>query len=886
MEKNIYNISKEQTLKDYETTIHGLTQTEAEIRLEKYGKNKLAEGKKITFWGRIFKQLKNTLIIVLLFACALSVLVAILEKSANELVDAGLILIIISTSIIIGVIQETKADNSVESLKSITKPFAKVIRDGKAIKISTEDIVIGDIILLEAGDIVPADLRLIDVASLKIQDSAITGESVPVEKITESIKGNDLALGDMTNIAFMGSSVSYGRGTGIVVNTGMNTEMGKISELLQESLDSSTPLDKRINKTIKVLTYVVLIVILTIFITDLIKGRNIIDSFMVAIALAVCVIPEGLVACIAMTKSVGVDRMSKNKAIVRNMGSVETIGSTQIICSDKTGTLTLNQMTVKQHYILTEENDDKTFKELLNCMVLCNDSKVRLKNKKISSIGDPTETALVNFAYDYNIYKKDSDKLFPRLFELPFDSERKLMTTINDVNGKQVAYIKGAIDNIIEKCSHILDNGKKRAITDEDKENIIAKSFEFGNQALRVLGYAKKSVTKSTTISSENIEKNLTFIGITGMIDPPRAEVKDAVKVCNTAGISVVMITGDHKDTALAIAREIGIASHKNEVITGRELDKISDEELIKILTTFKVFARVNPSHKVRIVKLYQELDKIVAMTGDGVNDAPSIKNADIGIGMGITGTDVTKDVADIILTDDNFATIVTAVEEGRRIYSNILKNIIYLVSTGIAELIMMFTILVIVGQEFFTPALILWLNIIGDTTPALGISMEKSEKDNMTKQPQNHNKSLFNGVTGAHLVFYSIMQAIIILSQYFICIYALGLDATTTITLCFVTLIMIESFQSYNSKSMTNSLFSTNPFDNKMLNIGIILTVLLTALLVQLPLGVIHTTLNIHPITFVQWIICIGVGALVIPLGELYKWIVRKCIKNKNDIL
>lgn len=877
----MYNLVTDEVLKKVKSSANGLSQTEAEARLNENGPNMLKKAKKKSLFMKIIDQLRNVLILLLLMACVASIIVAILEKNSSELINAGLILVIIILNTTIGIVQENKAESAMESLQDMTKPYAKVYRDGKLVKVKTEELVLGDIVVLEAGDIVPADLRLIDVASLKIQDAAITGESMPQEKTNQVITAKNIPLGDRTNMAFMGSVVNYGRGIGVVTAVGMDTEMGKIADVLHASKAEPTPLTKRLNKTVKILTYLVVLISVVVFIADMIQGKSISESFMVAIALAVCIVPEGLVTCLTITMALGVQRMSKKKAIVRKLTAVETLGSTQVICSDKTGTLTLNKMTVKDVFVLNKNdydlNDNPNFLELMNCMLLCNDSTLKLDdNDNLQTLGDPTETALVHYGYSLNYNKDNFDGMFPRVNEIPFDSERKLMTTLNTVGNKTIAYTKGAIDSLLEKCTHILENGKKRKITKKDIDKINETNTNFASRALRVLAYAYKEVTGDVYKIDKNIESELTFIGLTGMIDPPREEVFDAIKTCKEAGITTLMITGDHKDTAFAIARDLKIAEDISQVITGKELDLLSEEEFKDAIKNFRVFARVNPEHKVKIVKALKQQDLIVAMTGDGVNDAPSIKNADIGIGMGITGTDVTKEVADVILTDDNFATIVEAVKEGRKIYSNILKTIIYMLATGFAELLMLFTVMVIFGRDFFTPALILVLNFITDTLPAIALGLEKSEPNVMKRKPHNTRGHLLSGHVGINIIVYGIVQAALVLGVYFIGIYGYNLSNTTATTMAFVTMVGLEAFHAYNLKNETASIFKSQPFNNKLLNISTLCSLVLTIPFVVLPLTPIQNALGITTLSAVQLLICLGVSLMIIPIAELVKFFLR----------
>lgn len=918
----MHNIQLKEVYSKLNSSNTGLSQTVADARLKQHGKNKLDEGKKKSWFARLLAQFKDLLILILLASCAISVVFAIVEKSTGELFDAAIILVIVVINAVIGLMQESKAEKSMEALKNLTKPFAKVLRDNKICKIKTEDLVVGDIVVLEAGDIVPADLRLIEVASLQIQESALTGESFPIEKNTGICKGENIPLGDQKNMAFMSGVVTYGRGRGIVVATGMETQMGKIANQLNKQEQTVTPLTKRINKTSKIIAIVIVAICIFIFVTDMMHGVAFTESFMVAVAIAVCAIPEGLPASMTITMALGVQRMSGKKAIVRNLPAVETLGSTEIICSDKTGTLTLNQMTVQVIYTKNEQsnlfnrgilkldniqkvtntvtitaNDGKKSKEkiteivdnsnvqtLLRCMLLCNDTQSKYENSSLITVGDPTETALVQYGHTLGQEKISYDNNFPRVGEVPFDSARKLMTTVHAVNGKNVAYVKGAVDNLIKRCTKILDNGKIRDITRDDILEIQKTNSEFGKNALRVLGYAYKNLEPNCSLENHaELEKQLTFVGLSGMIDPPRKEVAESIKTCKLAGITPVMITGDHKDTAFAIAKQLGIANDEKEVLTGAELEELDDKQLDEIILNIKVYARVNPEHKTRIVKAFKARNKVVAMTGDGVNDAPSIKAADIGIGMGITGTDVTKGVSDIILTDDNFATIVGAVEEGRRVYSNIIKIITFLLATNVAEVILLTVIIAFMNQPFFGPALILWINFVTDSLPALALGTEKAERDVMLRKPNNSKGNLFKGKVGIDIIWYSVLQAIITFAVYFIAQYAWHTDHTTAITMCFITLVMCELFHSYNLLSDTDSLFSRNPFENKFLNWAFVIGLALTALIVVVPMAPIQEAFGVTSIDFEHWMISIAFAFTIIPFVELSKLVVRSYRKRKN---
>ncbi len=922
-----YSKTIEQSFEELQTSAVGLSSVEAKNRLEKNGKNQLAEKKKKSAFIKFLEQFKEILIIVLIISAVISIVIGAVEYSANEFIDAGIIFIVVMFNAVIGFLQERKSEKAMDALKNMTKPYCTVIRNNKISKIKSEDLVVGDIVVLEAGDIVPADLRLFESNSLKIEESALTGESVPVEKDALSVLGENSVLGDRINMAFMSSTVTYGRGKGIVVATGMDTEMGKIASALSEMEDTTTPLTKRLKSTSIILTIVVLVVCVVVFAVELSVGsggkdiwERIFSAFSMATAIAVCAIPEGLPACNTVTLSIGVKRMSEKRAIVKTLPAVETLGSTEVICSDKTGTLTLNKMTVQKVFyfgnncedlnkmkfenvaggnavdsIVTLDKleeihedkfkNDKNLAELMRCMLLCNDTKVRIENDKLESIGDPTEIALVHYGYKFGYNKENLEGKFKRLAEIPFDSDRKLMTTFNNVDGKNYVYTKGAIDNIIQRCNRILDNGKIRKLTEKDKEDILNKNTEFASYALRCLGFAYKTVEKIGKPTSENTENELIFLGIVGMIDPPREEVKDAIKTCKQAGITTIMITGDHKDTAFAIAKELGICTSAERVITGKELDAISDEEFVKAVNNYQVYARVSPEHKVRIVKALKTNNKIVAMTGDGVNDAPSIKAADIGVGMGITGTDVTKEAADMILTDDNFTTIVGAVQEGRRIYGTIMKILVFLLGTSIAELFFMSTILIVFrDSNFFTPALILWINFVSDTFVGLALGFEKAEKDVMKHKPIKNTGSLFKGDAGLNIFCSGLFVAVATLSLYAVCRYALHLNHLEYTTICFLFVCISELLHCFNLKSQTNSIIKSNPFDNKFLNLAFLASALLTILVVVLPIAPIQNAMGITQINWWQWLMTLGCAFLIIPFMEIVKFFIRIYHKRRDN--
>ena len=870
----------EEVLQAMDATESGLTTAEADKRIAEFGKNALAEGKKKSLLVKFLEQFKDIMIIVLLVAAVVSAVIALVEGEYSELIDAGVILLIVVLNAVIGVVQENKAENAMEALKNMNKAFSKVLRDGEWKHLASEELVPGDIVKLEAGDIVPADMRLLTSASLKIEEAALTGESVPAEKDAEKTVAADAPLGDRADMAYSGGTVAYGRGTGVVTHTGMKTEVGKIATMLTDGSQQTSPLQKQLGKTAKLLSILVLAIAAVIFIVQAVREPgNIMEAFMTAVAIAVAAIPEGLPAVVTIVLAIGVQRMSKRNAIVKNLPSVETLGCCEVICSDKTGTLTLNQMTVKGYYLpecgfksveqdALPEGDD--FRIFLRAMALCNDT---VKTSE-GLTGDPTETALVAFAEDcgYEFGKLTSE--YPRVDEVPFDSVRKLMTTVNEHDGARVAYVKGAPDMLLPLCSAVMVGNTVCPVTEKDVEEVRKANSKMAKKALRVLGVA----IKTDTSERGELEKGLTFVGLVGMIDPPRAEVKDAVRVCKEAGMRPIMITGDHIDTASAIAAEIGILREGDKVILGADLDRMSDEEFAATIEQYSVFARVSPENKVRIVTTYQGKGKVVAMTGDGVNDAPSIKRADIGIGMGITGTDVSKGAADLVLADDNFATIIGAVEEGRKIFSNIKKAIQFLLSANIAEVLCLFIATVIWGQTFLTPLMILWINLVTDSLPALSLGMEEAERDIMKKAPRKSNSSLFAGRTGVDIILQGLIQTGLVMASFCVGCFAIdgGMDIRhdEAMTMAFVSLALIQLFHSYSMRSQDHSILNRKLFANKYINLSFLIGVALTVFIVVVP-GV-NEEFGATELNGMEWGIAIALAFAVIPCVEIYKLIVR----------
>lgn len=893
--KNFYNFKLQDVYTKLNTSEKGLTQEEASARLIRNGKNALEEGKSKTWLQRFIAQMKDLMIIVLLVAALISAVIAIVERKYVDLIDSGIILLIVILNAVIGTIQEAKADQAMKELTKMNKPFAKVIRDGEITKIKCEDIVVGDLVVLEAGDVVPADIRLISTKSLKIQEATLTGESVPAEKDCTAEIPDDTPLGDRKTMAYSTGVVTYGRGSGIVVATGMNTEVGKIAGMLNQTEKNTTPLQTQLAKTAKMLSFIVLGIALIIFVASIFNRSageslldSIIESFMTAVAIAVAAIPEGLPAVVTIVLAIGVKKMSERKAIVKNLPAVETLGCCEVICSDKTGTLTLNKMTVKQFYTKSmglfyrEDNPtDESVKTLLEGMVLCNDTEEKLDKELI---GDPTETALVAYAKKIKINVKEVKANHVRIDEIPFDSKRKLMTTVHEdiVENSKISYTKGAFDMLLQKCTKILDLNKERPITPEDIAALKSANKEMGSNALRVLGLAYK---KHHLKEHDNLESDLVFVGLVGMIDPPRKEVSGAVKTCAKAGMSAIMITGDHLDTAVAIASQIGIYKKGDRAITGAELDKLTDEQFLRNLKKYKVYARVSPENKVRIVNAYKSFNIIVAMTGDGVNDAPSIKTADIGIGMGITGTDVSKGAADIVLADDNFATIIAAVEEGRKVYSNIKKAVQYLLSANIAEVLCLFVATIFLRVEFLTAVMILWVNLVTDSLPALALGVEQVEKDIMNRPPRKAGQSLFAGHTGRNIIIQGLFQTVLTMLSFVMGGYILGdgFRPEVAMTMAFLTLSLIQLFHAYNSRSQTHSLFASNPFKNKSLNLAFIAGIALTAITF---VPAFQSFMGTTMLSGKEFVIAIGCALAIIPVVEcqkLIEWVIKRR-KNKSN--
>ena len=868
----------EEVLKAQNSSDQGLSTGEAEKRLAQYGKNKLKEAKKDSILKRFLKELSDPMILILIAAAIISGITAFYQ--GESFADVIIIIAVVIINAVLGVVQEGKAEAAIAALQEIAAASSKVLRDGKIVTLKSEDLVPGDIVVLEAGDAVPADGRIIESASMKIEEAALTGESVPVNKAAEL-----LSLGDRKNMVYMGSTVVYGRGKAVLTGTGMDTEMGKIASALAQAKDEETPLQLKLNQLSKILTVLVLGICAVIFAVGLMRsgfnGSSILNSFMVAVSLAVAAIPEGLAAVVTIVLSIGVTNMSKRNAIIRKLTAVETLGCTQIICSDKTGTLTQNRMTVVDHVA-----DDE--KELETAMALCSDSEWDAEANQ--AIGEPTECALVNDAAKNGLLKPELKAAWPRAGEAPFDSMRKMMSTVHKAaDGTIIQYTKGAPDEVLKLCTRAMVNGSAVEMTDEIRASILAANKSMADRALRVLCAAKRnwsSMPEST--EPEFLEQDLTYVGLSGMIDPVRPEVTAAIAEAKEAGIRAVMITGDHIDTAVAIARDLGIVEDASQAITGAELDKISDEEFKTRVKDISVYARVQPEHKARIVDAWKSLGNIVAMTGDGVNDAPSIKRADIGVGMGITGTDVTKNVADMVLADDNFATIINAVEEGRRIYDNIRKVIQFLLSANIAEVLSVF-VATLIGFTIFQPVQLLWINLITDSLPALALGMEEAEGDVMKRKPRKASDGVFAGGMGIDIAFQGVIITILVLASFFAGMYfhngAIELSMLTDgiadpegVTMAFITLSMVEIFHSFNMRSRRASIFSMKT-QNKWLWGAAALAVVLTVVPVEVDfLAEVFGFMTLDPIALFT---ALGLAFLIIPLMEIYKAIMRAVEKE-----
>ena len=880
-----YTLSTQQVLENLGVDTNGLNDQQVQQRQEQYGPNKLKEGKKPSLIQRFLAQLKDPMLIILMIAAAVSALTGMLSGE-SEWAEVIIIIAVVLLNAILGVVQESKAEAAIEALQTMTAATCKVIRNGKQVTLHSDELVPGDIVVLEAGDAVPADGRIIENASLKIEEAALTGESVPVNKMIDALnlvgENDDVPLGDRKNMCYMGSTVVYGRGKAVITETGMDTEMGKIAGALAAAQDEQTPLQKKLDSLGKTLSFLVLGICVFIFAFNLLMAgkfdlSSILETFMVAVSLAVAAIPEGLATVVTVVLSIGVTKMSKRNAVIRRLTAVETLGCTQVICSDKTGTLTQNKMTVVEHMGQTQL--------LATAMALCSDANLNDNNQ---AEGEPTECALVNFAYSVGLHKADLEKATPRVDEAPFDSGRKMMSTVHAAEGKFVQYTKGGPDVVLARCTAFLEDGEVKPMTDAKRAEIMEQNKALADKALRVLAAAMRIWNeKPADNSPEFLENDLCFVGLTGMIDPVRPEVKPAIDACAAAGIRPVMITGDHKDTAVAIAKELGIITDASQAITGAELEEISNEDLPEAVKKYSVYARVQPEHKTRIVNAWKYNQCITAMTGDGVNDAPSIKSADIGVGMGITGTDVTKNVADMVLADDNFATIVTAVGEGRRIYDNIRKAIQFLLASNMSEVLGVFGA-TLLGFVLLNPVHLLFINLVTDCFPALALGMEEAEPDTMNRPPRDSKDGIFSGGLGFDVIYQGVLVTVITVIAYLIgasfefkegwfeALRTAG-ESGHGMTMAFLAMSMCEIFHSFNLRSQRKSVFSLKTH-NKILWAAMLGSLLLTTLVIEVPF--IANAFGFTPIGLMEYGIAIVLAFLVIPVVEIVKLIQRSIKK------
>jgi len=883
-----YTQGKDETLEALQSSREGLSTAEAQKRLDEYGHNELEEGQKRGLLAKFLDQFKDLMIIILLVAAALSVI----TEGTEGLTDALIILAVVILNAAFGVYQEGQAEAAIEALKDMSSQIARVRRDGHVVEIDSRELVPGDIVMLEAGDVVPADMRLLEAASLKIEEAALTGESVPVDKDLSVDVAADAGIGDRVNMAYQNSNVTYGRGSGVVVNTGMYTEVGKIADMLANADETDTPLKQNLNQLSKVLTYLVVgIAIITFIVGVFVRGEAPLEGLMTSVALAVAAIPEGLPAIVTIVLSMGTTTLAKRNSIVRKLPAVETLGSTEIIASDKTGTLTMNQMTVEKVYtngqLQSSASEIAKDNNTLRIMNFANDTKIDPNGKLI---GDPTETALVQFGLDHSFDVREALKEEPRVAELPFDSERKLMSTIHkEADGKYFVAVKGAPDQLLKRVTRIEENGHVREITADEKKAILAVNKELAQKALRVLMMAYKYVSEIPTLESEIVESDLIFSGLVGMIDPERPEAAKAVAVAKEAGIRPIMITGDHQDTAEAIAKRLGIieADGQDHVFTGAELNELSDEEFQKVFKQYSVYARVSPEHKVRIVKAWQNEGKVVAMTGDGVNDAPSLKTADIGIGMGITGTEVSKGASDMVLADDNFATIIVAVEEGRKVFSNIQKSIQYLLSANMAEVFTIF-FATLFGWDVLQPVHLLWINLVTDTLPAIALGVEPAEPGVMSHKPRGRKSNFFDGGVMGAIIYQGIFQTVLVLGVYGWALMfpehaANRMVHEDALTMAFATLGLIQLVHAFNVKSVYQSIFTVGAFKNRTFNWAIPVAFLL--LMVTIVVPGFNDLFHVSHLSVTQWIAVIIGSLLMVVLTEIVKAVQRALGQDEKAI-
>ena len=880
--KPVYLQSVEDVFKEVQSSPSGLSSQEAASRLEKYGANTLQEGKKKSLLEKFVDQFKDFMILVLLVAAVVSMFA---HQGEPDPTDAIIILAVVLLNAVLGVFQESKAEEAIEALKKMASPVASVLRDGHVEHIKGEDIVVGDVVILEAGDVVPADMRLFEVNTVKIEESALTGESVPVDKDLVIPTGDEVGIGDRTNMAFSSTNVTYGRAVGVVTSTGMNTEVGKIADMLANTEEGKTPLQENQDALGKWLTIMILVIAVIIFLVGMLRGNEWTHMLLTAIAIAVAAIPEGLPAISTIILALGTQKMAQRNALVRKLPAVETLGGVEIICSDKTGTLTLNQMTVEKMVYNNEIHDasEEISKDniALRVMNLANDTKISQDN---SLLGDPTETAMVQYGLDKNYDVREELVNIPRVAEVPFDSTRKLMTTIHQLeDGKYLVATKGAPDMLLDRVTKIEKHGEVSAFTEDDRTTLMKLNKEMATQALRVLAMAYKVIdTLPETVDSDSIEHDLIFAGLVGMIDPERKEAAAAIKVAQSAGIRTIMITGDHRDTAQAIAKRLGILRPDQEdgVLTGGELNDISDEELERTVETYSVYARVSPEHKVRIVKAWQKNGKVVSMTGDGVNDAPSLKQADIGVGMGITGTEVSKGASDMVLADDNFETIVVAVEEGRKVFANIQKAVQYLLSANFGEVMTMF-VATMAGWSILEPIHILWINLVTDVFPAIALGLEEAEADIMNHPPRGKGSNfLSNGVLPS--IFYQgFFEGGITLFVFWYATEVAKWGNPVGETMAFATLGLIQLFHAFNVKSVYKSLGQVGAFKNKMFNYAILLSAVMLLSVMVIP-GL-TTVFDVATLTAGQWLFVVGAAFSIVPIVEIAKAIMRAMGMDKD---